>query len=119
MSPSTRLASLRVVCAALALALLLAPSPSLAQAKKGSPARKFGRGLAAMTTCFLEVPGNIVQETDKRGAAWGVTLGFAEGLGRIVPRVLVGVYEFLTAPFPAPADYKPIIQPEYPWDYFD
>ena len=31
---------------------------------------------------------------------------------------LVGVYEFLSAPFPAPAGYRPIIEPEFPWDYF-
>jgi hypothetical protein len=31
----------------------------------------------------------------------------------------VGVYEFLSAPFPAPAGYRPIIEPEFPWDYFD
>jgi hypothetical protein len=37
----------------------------------------------------------------------------------IVPRVLVGVWEFVTAPFPVPEGYKPILKPEYPWDYFD
>jgi putative exosortase-associated protein (TIGR04073 family) len=80
--------------------------------------RKFGRGLAGMTTAFLEVPGNMVAQTEKRGAAEGIPLGFAIGLGMIVPRVLVGVYEFITAPFPAPPGYRPILQPEFPWDYF-
>jgi putative exosortase-associated protein (TIGR04073 family) len=80
--------------------------------------RKFGRGLAAMTTAFLEVPGNMVAQTEKRGAAEGIPLGFAIGLGMIVPRVLVGVYEFVSAPFPAPAGYRPILEPEFPWDYF-
>jgi hypothetical protein len=36
----------------------------------------------------------------------------------IVVRELVGVYEFLSAPFPAPEGYRPIIQPEFPWSYF-
>ena len=36
----------------------------------------------------------------------------------IIPRVLVGVYEFLSAPFPAPAAFRPILEPEFPWDYF-
>ena len=94
---------------------VLLASPAAAQ----SAGRKFGRGLAAMTTCFLEVPGNMVAETNARGAATGIPLGFAKGLGMIVPRVLVGVYEFVTAPFPAPAGYRPILQPEFPWDYFD
>ncbi len=81
--------------------------------------RKFGRSLAAMTTAFLEVPGNMVFETNEHGAAVGVPLGFVVGLGMIVPRVLVGVYEFVTAPFPAPAGYRPIIRPEFPWGYFE
>jgi putative exosortase-associated protein (TIGR04073 family) len=81
--------------------------------------RKFGRGLAAMTTAFLEVPGNMVEKSRERGAGEGIPLGFAIGLGMIVPRVLVGVYEFVTAPFPLPAGYRPILKPEFPWDYFD
>jgi putative exosortase-associated protein (TIGR04073 family) len=46
-------------------------------------------------------------------------VGFAIGCGMIVPRVLIGVYEFVTAPFPIPAGYQPILQPEFPWGYFD
>ena len=34
-------------------------------------------------------------------------------------RERVGVYELVTAPFPVPAGYQPIIQPEFPWGYFD
>jgi putative exosortase-associated protein (TIGR04073 family) len=99
---------------AAALALPLGPAPAAAQ----SAPRKFGRGLAAMTCGFLEIPGNIVQTSRQRGVGWGVTLGFAEGLGRTVVRELVGVYEFVTAPFPVPSGYRPIIEPEFPWDYF-
>ena len=32
---------------------------------------------------------------------------------------LVGVYEFVSSPFPLPSGFEPIIQPEFPWDYFD
>jgi putative exosortase-associated protein (TIGR04073 family) len=80
--------------------------------------RKAGRGFAAITTGFLEVPGNMQREGERRGAG-GVALGFAKGLGMLVPRTLVGVYEVTTAPIPAPAGYRPILRPEYPWDYFD
>jgi putative exosortase-associated protein (TIGR04073 family) len=90
-----------------------------ADAAADTPARKAGRGLAAMTTGFLEVPGNMVAETRRRGPAYGMTLGFVKGLGGIVVRELVGVYEFVTAPFPVPAGYRPLIAPEFPWDYFD
>ena len=72
-----------------------------------------------MTTSILEVPGNIVAVTDERGPGWGFTLGFAQGIGMIPVRTLVGIYEFLTCPFPLPAGFEPIIEPEFPWGYFD
>ena len=72
-----------------------------------------------MTTAFLEVPGNMVAETDARGPAEGIPLGFARGLGMIIPRVLVGVWEFLSAPFPVPSGYRRILEPEFPWSYFE
>jgi putative exosortase-associated protein (TIGR04073 family) len=101
----------------IAIALTVATLAGGAEAQDA--ARKFGRGLAGMTLAFLEVPGNMVYETHKRGAAGGIPLGFVIGLGMIVPRTLVGVYEFLTAPFPLPAGYQPILRPEFPWGYFE
>ena len=105
---------LRAVALAAIVAVLL---PGVASAQ--SAGRKAGRGLAAMTTAFLEVPGNIHKGIREDGPTSGMTLGFAVGLGQIVPRVLVGVYEFLTSPFPAPAGFKPILSPEFPWSYFE
>ncbi len=94
-------------------------TPALSQTEEYTAARKAGRGLAAMTTSFLEVPGNMVVESRERGPGMGVPLGFVFGLGKIVVRVLVGVYEFVSAPIEAPAGFEPIIEPEYPWSYFD
>jgi len=104
------------ISAALMGALVI---PTLSQAIEYTAGRKAGRGLAAMTTGFLEVPGNMVAETRKHGAGMGVPLGFVFGLGKIVIRELVGVYEFVSSPFEAPAGFKPIIEPEFPWSYFD
>jgi putative exosortase-associated protein (TIGR04073 family) len=104
------------ICAALVGALLI---PTLSQAVKYTAARKAGRGLAAMTTGFLEIPGNMVAETRKHGAGGGIPLGFVLGLGKVVIRELIGVYEFVTSPIEAPAGFKPIIEPEFPWGYFD
>ena len=87
------------------------------QASAYSAEDKFLRGLAGMTTGVLELPGNIVKEANQQGPV-GIPIGVAKGVGMIVARELVGVYEFLTAPFPAPPGYKPILQPDYPWDYF-
>jgi len=91
---------------------------NVSSAEANSAAQKLGRGLAGMTCGFLELPGNIVKETNAKGIA-GLPNGFAKGLGMIVTRELVGVYEFISAPFPVPANFKPVLQPEYPWSYFN
>ena len=110
----------RFVSRVAAVAALLALSmTAAATASADTAGRKAGRGLAAMTTGFLEVPGNIVAETRRSGPAVGMTLGFVKGLGGVVVRELVGVYEFVTAPIEVPSGYRPIIRPEFPWGYFD
>ena len=106
----------RLAACVLTVAVLL---PGIAEAKKYTAGRKVGRGLAGMTTSFLEVPGNIVQMNREKGAGWAISLGLVTGIGKLVTRTLVGVYEFVTAPFPVPEGYKPILEPEFPWEYFD
>lgn len=101
----------------LALAASLVLALVSAGARADTAADKFGRGLAGMTCGFLELPGNMVKETKAKGAV-GIPVGLAMGVGMIVTRELVGVYEFLSAPFPVPAGFRPILQPEYPWGYF-
>lgn len=100
------------VAAYTAILLLAAP-----EAHAGTAAQKFGRGVAGLVGGVLELPGNIYKETKANGWS-GLPMGIAGGLGMVVSRELVGTYEFLTAPFPMPADFKPILKPEYPWDYF-
>jgi putative exosortase-associated protein (TIGR04073 family) len=109
----------RIRSLVLVLALIACLAPAQAFAAKYDAPRKFGRGLAGMTCGFLELPGNIVKTTREKGIGYGLTLGVAEGAGRIVVRTLVGVYEFVSAPFPAPPGYKPVLSPEYPWGYFE
>lgn len=99
----------------LAVALVLTLASTGVRAD--TAADKFGRGLAGMTCGVLELPGNIVKETKAKGPI-GIPVGMAMGLGMIVTRELVGVYEFLSAPFPVPAGFRPILHPEYPWGYF-
>src|SRR2546427_165838 len=96
------------------LACILAfTSPAGAQ----TAARKFGRGLADMTTGVLELPGNTVVEAKKHGAAGG-PIGVAKGLGMIVSRELVGGYEGVSAPLPVPPGFRPPVQPAFPCSYF-
>ena len=123
-NPSTQqvhpfLARSTACVAVAALALATALLPALARADEQTAARKLGRGLAGLTLGFLEVPGNIVQETRTNGVISGMTVGLAMGAGKLVVRELVGAYEFLTAPLPLPAGFEPVLQPEFSWDYFD
>lgn len=107
----------RAAIGALVLTTLLLPAAAFAQ--ENTAARKAGRGLAGMTLGFLEVPGNVVQETRTNGVFSGATIGLAMGVGKLVARELVGVYEFVTAPFAVPANFEPVLEPEFTWEYFE
>ena len=109
---------LAVVVSGLMLAASIATLMWPIVSRADTPLHKAGRGLAAMTTPFLEIPGNIKVTTEREGAPAGWTEGFAKGLGMTLVRPAVGVYELVTAPFPFPDDYEPILKPEYPWSYF-
>jgi putative exosortase-associated protein (TIGR04073 family) len=90
-----------------------------AAAQEQTAARKFGRGAAGVCCSVLEIPGNMIQEGRTTGPVAGMTYGLALGLGKFVAGTLVGVYELLSAPFELPAGFEPILEPEYPWDYFE
>ena len=112
-------------CLTLAFVLALAPL-ALADTHRDDSAltretagAKAGRGLMEMLTGFLEFPGNIYAETRDDGLASGLTIGFAKGIGMIPVRELVGVYELVTAPIEVPEDYKPVLDPPLPWQYFE
>jgi putative exosortase-associated protein (TIGR04073 family) len=113
---------IRILCIAVPiLALLATPGAAFADepVEELSAARKLGRGLMGVLTGVLEVPGNMVQEGRAHGPLYGATVGLLMGSGKLVARELVGVYEVLTAPFEAPPGFQPILEPEYPWQYFD
>jgi len=99
---------------AVSLGMLIWPIISHAD----TPLEKAGRGLAALTTPFLEIPGNIVETSERKGPLAGWTEGLAIGLGMAIVRPAVGAYELVSAPFPAPANFEPVLEPEYPWSYF-
>jgi putative exosortase-associated protein (TIGR04073 family) len=100
---------------AIALLALGVWSPS---ASADTPGEKAGRGLAAMATPFLEIPGNIIAMNRREGPVEAWTMGLARGIGMTIVRPGVGVYELVTAPIPVPKNYEPILEPEYPWSYF-
>ncbi len=122
-NPDTRTRSSRVLVALSAILLVLgslAPEAALSAPKsRYTPARKFQRGISNTTLGVLSIPGQMTAQTRERGAAVGLPLGFVMGIGWFVASEVVGVWELLTCPFPFPAGYKPILEPEFPWQFFE
>jgi len=100
----------------LGVGVMAASLPSVAPAQDA--ATKFGRGIAACALGWLELPGNIYDEGTKNGWLMGATAGFGKGIGMTVVRTLVGVWDLVTFPIPAPDEYNSILKPDYPWGYF-
>jgi putative exosortase-associated protein (TIGR04073 family) len=104
-----------------AAALVAIALPAAAEEVEGgeyTALRKLGRGVASVIYGVLEVPGNMVQEGRVRGPLYGATVGLLLGTGKMVARLPVGAFEVVTAPFAVPPGYEPILEPEFPWDYF-
>lgn len=70
---------------------------------------KLGRGLHDVVLSPIEVPRLIYKEFELNGPVASIFAGPFEGLGYMVRRLLVGVYEVVT--FPIPQD--PILDPEF------
>jgi putative exosortase-associated protein (TIGR04073 family) len=100
----------------LAVGMLIPPDAFAA--KYYNSGRKFRRGVSNMALGVLSIPGQMTSETRKRGYAVGLPWGFAKGIGYFVAAEAVGTWEFLTCPFQFPKGYRPILEPEFPWDYF-
>lgn len=100
----------------MALALVLAAAGPAAA--RDTPARKLGRSLSNITLGVLAVPGHVVETTRERGPFMGATWGLVKGVAYMTATEVVGVFELVTAPFAVPPEFKPILRPEFPWQYF-
>ena len=74
---------------------------------------KLARGVTNLVTGWVEIPKRVNETTNQSGALSGFTWGLARGLGYGFVRTIAGGYETITFPFPAPPDYRPVIQPPY------
>jgi len=95
----------------LCLVLVLSSSaPAFANDPKG----KLTRGLANTLSAILEVPQNIdIEWKAGNNAAVGCFTGPFSGIFWGVSRLVSGAWDILTFPFPQPAGYESVIQPEY------
>lgn len=100
----------------LALCGLAAASPAEA---RDSPARKLGRGFANLGLGVLALPAEVVETGREHGPFVGATWGLVKGVTLFAVTEVVGVWEILTAPYPFPPEFKPILSPEFPWQGFE
>ena len=75
--------------------------------------RKLGRGVSNIVTSIFEFPKSIQETLYEDGIIAAGTYGILDGVYKFTLRTLVGVYEVATFPIPFPADYAPIVDPEF------
>lgn len=83
------------------------------------PLRKLQRGFLNIALSPMEISQKVVdtQRYDTALPTWAA--GIVKGSLYTVSRMVVGAYEMITAPIPAPSDYRPVMQPEFMWEYLD
>jgi len=91
------------------IALILSVA-SMAYAQ--NPQVKLGRGIINTLTGFWEVPIDMLKTSKAEGMPMGLSVGLVRGLATGIYRTLVGVYEVVTFPIPAPAGFTAITDPE-------
>ena len=97
-----------IICAII-VSLFCIQSPCFAQ----NMLRKLGRGVANVATGIVEVPKSIQEIFYSDGPVAAGTYGILDGVYKFLARTVVGAFEIATFPFPIPANYEPIIEPEF------
>src|SRR6185295_14742280 len=77
---------------------------------------KLVRGVANLSTGWVELPKQIYVVGTNEGWVAGVFRGPFDGLGMFFARTIAGAYEILTFPVPVPPRYQPMVQPEFVWE---
>jgi len=80
----------------------------------GNAVKKLTRGACNVVTCPFELFEQVQRVNNSDGPMAGMTYGVVKGLGMIVVRAAVGVYEIATFPIPLPKHYDPVLtDPEF------
>ena len=77
------------------------------------PLRKLGRGLTNAATGLIEIPKQVITISKNDNLLLGLTWGWVKGIAVGLLRTASGIYETVTFPIPAPAEYQPIMEPEF------
>ncbi len=78
-------------------------------------ANKAARGMANVTTGWLEFPKQIYLTYNEEGAAKGILVGPLKGLGMTLVRTFSGVGELVTFFVAYPGFYDPYFEPAFVW----
>lgn len=94
---------------------LMAAEAEVEIQNEGSPQRKLQRGFLNIALSPFEISNELSKEVRNNTFPPSWVAGLGRGSFYTVGRALVGVYEILSFPIPYPASYKPVLQPEFPW----
>ena len=88
-------------------------------AAPGTPVRKLQRGFLNIALSPIEIAYEMAKEkrTDTIPPSW--FLGLGKGALFSVGRALAGVYEMVTFFAPLPANYEPVVYPEFAWEHLE
>ena len=88
-----------------------------------NPAEKLSRGVANVITAPIEIAKQIDiewKESAKQGSTRNVTVGIfgglVKGLAFSVGRAASGVWDIVSFPFKVPANYEPVMKPDFVLD---
>lgn len=110
--------SLKILTAILAFSIYLIPfSHAVEIESEGTPLRKLQRGFLNIALSPIEISNELDKEKRNETVPPSWVAGLGRGAAFTVGRALVGVYEMVTFPMPAPAGYQPILQPEFSWQH--
>lgn len=79
----------------------------------GRQLHKLGRGILNTFTGVLEVPKRIALVWRDSDPVTGLVVGGIEGAGWAVARTATGLFDVVTFPIPVPANYEPLMEPEF------
>lgn len=109
-----------IVFISLLLSLLCLPNLFAVEiAQTGTPARKLQRGFLNVALSPLEISNELASEKKVEAVFPTWVTGLGRGSVFAVGRALAGVYDMLTAPVPFPADYAPLVYPEFAWEHLN
>lgn len=98
----------------ISIIFFLSTQVAIAQSYQNTAGEKVATGITNMVTGFVEIPKNIVLNSEKNGVPYGMTVGVISGVMHAVGRTVVGAFDVITFMIPT----GPSVYPYYVWENF-